>query len=115
MCVENTCSSDILFLEVVCVLQVDSDHSSWFLPTAAAEVPQNPSLWDLLLQLSERGRDGEREGGREGGREGEREGGREGVQVLEREKEGESGRMGRERCIKWSRRTSVERKNKKGI
>ena len=104
-----TCSSDILFLEVVCVLQVHSDHSSWFLPTAAAEVPQNPSLWDLILQLSDRGREGGRERGREGG-----EGGREGVQVLEREKEGESGRMGRERCIKWSRRTSVERKNKKG-
>ena len=34
--------------------------------------------------------------------------------MLEREKEGELGRMGRERCIKWSRRTSVERKNKKG-
>ena len=57
-------------------------------------------------------REREREGGREGGRGGRE--GREGVQVLEREKEGESGRMGRERCIKWSRRTSVERKNKKG-
>ena len=109
MCVKSiTCSSDILFLEVVCVLQVDSDHSSWFLPTAAAEVPQNPSLWDLLLQLSKRereregGREGrERERGREGGeREREREGGRggwEGVQVLERGREGEAGRMGRER------------------
>ena len=71
MCVEKyTCSSDILFLEVVCVLQVDSDHSSWFLPTAAAEVPQNPSLWDLILQLSEREREGGREGERERGREG---------------------------------------------
>ena len=86
VCVENTCSSDILFLEVVCVLQVDSDHSSWFLPTAAAEVPQNPSLWDLILQLSKRER--EREGGR---------GGWEGVQVLERGREGEAGRMDRDR------------------
>ena len=80
MCVKSiTCSSDILFLEVVCVLQMHSDHSSWFLPTAAAEVPQNPSLWDLILQLSER------EGGREGGRgEGNRERGsvfREGTMV----------------------------------
>ena len=82
-----------------------SDHSSWFLPTAAAEVPQNPSLWDLLLQLSER----EREGGREGERGRERQGGREGkgAQVLERGREGGAGRMDRERCIIWSNRTSV--------
>ena len=91
MCVENTCSSDILFLEVVCVLQVDSDHSSWFLPTAAAEVPQNPSLWDLLLQLSERGREGEREGGREGGRERGREGGCTGVRKGKRGRVRENG------------------------
>ena len=95
-----TCSSDILFLEVVCVLQVHSDHSSWFLPTAAAEVPQNPSLWDLILQLSER----ERERGREGGERGrEREGGRGGWEGVRKGKRGR-GRENGQREV----RTSVE-------
>ena len=62
-----------------------------------------PSLWDLLLQLSERER--EREGGREAGREGGREG--KGAQVLERGREGGTGRMDRERCIIRSNRTNV--------
>ena len=54
-----TSSSEVLFLEVMGILQVDCDQSPWPPPKTAAQHPHDSPCWSILLQLS--GGQGERE------------------------------------------------------